>query len=114
MFEIGFTEIVVILGIALVVLGPERLPKVAAEIGRWLGRARAMARQFRTQLDDEVRKAESQWSDPLASRPPAPPGRPDSAATAATTDDADTAAQQATTAPQPDAAKPDGDRDSSP
>jgi Sec-independent protein translocase protein TatA len=40
MFEVGFTEIILILGIALVVLGPEKLPKVASEIGRWLGRAR--------------------------------------------------------------------------
>ena len=47
MFEVGFTEIILILGIALVVLGPEKLPKVAAEIGRWLGRARAMARQLK-------------------------------------------------------------------
>jgi len=36
MFEVGFTEIILILGIALVVLGPEKLPRVAAEIGRWL------------------------------------------------------------------------------
>ena len=47
MFEVGFTEIILILGIALVVLGPEKLPKVAADIGRWVGRARAMARQLR-------------------------------------------------------------------
>ena len=54
MFEVGFTEIVLILGIALLVLGPERLPKLAADLGRWAGRARAMARQLRTQLEQEV------------------------------------------------------------
>ena len=47
MFEVGFTEIVLILGIALLVLGPERLPKLAADLGRWAGKARAMARQLR-------------------------------------------------------------------
>ena len=64
MFEVGFTEIILILGIALVVLGPEKLPKVAADIGRWVGRARAMARQFKSQLDEEVVKADRDWSRP--------------------------------------------------
>ncbi len=54
MFEVGFTEIVLIFAIALLVLGPARLPKLAADIGRWAGRARAMARQLRTQLEQEV------------------------------------------------------------
>jgi sec-independent protein translocase protein TatB len=59
MFEVGFTEILVISVLALVVLGPEKLPRVAAQIGRWVGRARAMARQFREQLEDEVQLAET-------------------------------------------------------
>ena len=54
MFEVGFTEIVLIFAIALLVLGPARLPKLAADIGRWAGRARAMARQLRSQLEQEV------------------------------------------------------------
>jgi sec-independent protein translocase protein TatB len=61
MFEVGFTEIVLIFGIALLVLGPARLPKLAADLGRWAGRARAMARQLRTQLEEEVNQF-----DPLA------------------------------------------------
>ena len=40
MFEVGFTEIILILGIALLVLGPEKLPKLANQVGRWAGRAR--------------------------------------------------------------------------
>lgn len=56
MFGIDFSEILVIFGIALVVLGPERLPKLAATIGRWLGRARSMARQFREQLEQEANR----------------------------------------------------------
>ncbi len=67
MFEVGFTEIILILGIALLVLGPEKLPKLASQIGRWAGRARAMARQLRQQLDDEVSLS--------ASTPPDPPVR---------------------------------------
>jgi sec-independent protein translocase protein TatB len=54
MFEIGFSEILLIFVIALVVLGPERLPKLAAQVGRWAGRAKSMARQFREQLESEV------------------------------------------------------------
>ncbi len=54
MFEVGFTEIVLIFGIALLVLGPARLPKLAADLGRWAGRARTMARQLRTQLEQET------------------------------------------------------------
>jgi sec-independent protein translocase protein TatB len=72
MFEVGFTEIILILGIALVVLGPEKLPKVAADIGRWVGRARAMARQFKSQLDEEVVKADRSWTRPETSTHAAP------------------------------------------
>ena len=54
MFEVGFTEIILIFGIALLVLGPARLPKLAADVGRWAGRARAMARQLRNQLEQET------------------------------------------------------------
>ena len=53
MFEVGFSELLLIMGLALLVLGPEKLPKVVGEIGRWMGRARAMARQFREQLEEE-------------------------------------------------------------
>ena len=35
-------------------LGPEKLPRVVSEFGRWVGRARVMARQFREQLEEEV------------------------------------------------------------
>ena len=67
MFEVGFSEILLIFAIALLVLGPERLPKLAADVGRWAGRARAMARQLRTQLEQEVQY------DPLKDRPASTP-----------------------------------------
>ncbi len=54
MFDIGFSEILLIFIIALVVLGPEKLPRLASQVGRWVGRARNMARQFREQLEEEV------------------------------------------------------------
>ena len=46
MLDVGFSEILLTSAIALIVLGPERLPKVARQVGNWMGRARAMARQF--------------------------------------------------------------------
>ena len=55
MFDIGFSpRFSLILCLALIVLGPEKLPKVASQVGRWIGRARGMARQFRDQLEEEV------------------------------------------------------------
>jgi sec-independent protein translocase protein TatB len=65
MFEVGFTEIVLILGLALLVLGPEKLPGLAEKIGRWTGRARSMARQLRTQLEQEVTIEQMAKSKPM-------------------------------------------------
>lgn len=77
MFEVGFTEIVLIFAIALLVLGPARLPKLAADIGRWAGRARSMARQLRTQLEQEVHydplKDSPKSSHTIHTPPPAAP-----------------------------------------
>jgi Tat protein translocase TatB subunit len=73
MFEVGFTEIILILGIALLVLGPEKLPKLANQVGRWAGRARAMARQLRQQLDEEVTIIDKDDFGPAVRRPPGTP-----------------------------------------
>jgi len=54
MFDVGFWELVVLFGLGLMVLGPERLPKVAAQLGRWAGQARRMARNLSSQLQDEI------------------------------------------------------------
>src|SRR5579863_5677595 len=71
MFGIDFSEILVIFGIALVVLGPEKLPRLARTVGRWIGRARAMARQFREQLEQESDAL--QRAADLRTPPPSPP-----------------------------------------
>src|SRR5262245_3078023 len=84
MFEVGFTEIILILGLALLVLGPEKLPGLAEKVGRWTGRARAMARQLRTQLEHEVTMEEMTRSR-AAQTPPPPPQQPAEPAAAATT-----------------------------
>jgi len=75
MFDFGFSEIVLTSAIALVVLGPERLPKVARQVGNWMGRARVMARQLTEQLEREVNAEEllKQREKAAPFTPPAPP-----------------------------------------
>ncbi|MGD9600480.1 MAG: Sec-independent protein translocase protein TatB [Gammaproteobacteria bacterium] len=53
MFDVGFTELMLIGLIALLVLGPERLPPLVRSAGRWLGRAQRMARELKTQLEND-------------------------------------------------------------
>ena len=54
MSGVGFSEFLILCLIGLIVLGPERLPKVANQIGRWVGEARRMTRVMRRQLQDEL------------------------------------------------------------
>ncbi|MBC8027699.1 MAG: twin-arginine translocase subunit TatB [Steroidobacteraceae bacterium] len=86
MFEVGFSELLLICAIALVVLGPQKLPKLAQQVGRWIGRARAMARQFREQLEEEAHTLETKMTiDPdidTSLDPKAPPKPATAAATA--------------------------------
>ena len=100
MFEVGFSELLLIFAIALIVLGPQKLPKLAQQVGRWVGRARAMARQFREQLEEEAHNLETQVNidpgidtsltpkpapsasaaPPPSAAPPAPPAPPETPA----------------------------------
>ena len=54
MFDVGFSEMMLIGLIALLVLEPERLPPLVRGVGRWMGRAQRMVRDFRTQLENET------------------------------------------------------------
>lgn len=54
MFELGFTEILLIGVVALVVLGPERLPVVARQIGVWVGKAQRMVSSVKSELNRQV------------------------------------------------------------
>lgn len=54
MFDIGFVELLIVGIIALLVLGPERLPKAAHSAGKWVGKARRMVNQFTRELDRQV------------------------------------------------------------
>ncbi len=54
MSGIGFFELIILFFIGLIVLGPERLPRVANQIGSWIGQARRMTRMMKQQLEDEL------------------------------------------------------------
>lgn len=77
MFDVGFSELALIAVVALVVLGPERLPEAARALGKWVGRARRMMRQMSEELEREVdvsdlrqqfrdakRSVEEEWEEP--------------------------------------------------
>lgn len=58
MFDIGWSELLVIVIVAVVVVGPKDLPRLMRTVGQWAGRARAMADQFRRSFDDMARQSE--------------------------------------------------------
>jgi sec-independent protein translocase protein TatB len=54
MSGIGFSELIILFLIGLIVLGPEKLPRVANQLGTWLGQARRMTRVMKRQLEEEI------------------------------------------------------------
>ena len=58
MFDIGFSELFLIAVVALVVLGPERLPKAARFAGLWVRRARAQWYSVKSELENELASEE--------------------------------------------------------
>ena len=68
MFDIGFTEIVVIAVVALIVIGPEKLPKVARTLGHMFGRLQRYVNEVKADINreielDELRKLQTQVQD---------------------------------------------------
>lgn len=98
MFEVGFLELALIFVVALVVLGPTRLPGLVRTVGRWIGKARSVARDFQQQLETEANLAELNRLTDMHSKkaPPTTPAPP-------FTDQASIDAQAAAT-PAPDIA----------
>ena len=54
MFDVGFSELLVVAIVALLVLGPERLPRAARMAGLWVRRARAQWHSVRAELESEL------------------------------------------------------------
>jgi len=86
MFGIDSAELLIIAVVALVVIGPKDLPRVMRTVGQWVGRARGMARHFRSGLDtmmreSELEEMEKSWQahneEIMRAHPPAAPdGKP--------------------------------------
>lgn len=77
MSGVGFWELIILLLIGLIVLGPERLPRVANQLGTWLGQARRMTRMMKRQLEEELNLEREPGIRParLSAPPPTSPRR---------------------------------------
>ena len=58
MFDIGWSELIVIAVVAIVVIGPKDLPRVMRLVGQWTGKMKRMAREFQGQFNEALREAE--------------------------------------------------------
>jgi sec-independent protein translocase protein TatB len=81
MFDIASSEFLLVMLVALLVIGPKDLPKVLRVVGKWVGKARGVAAQFRSGFDEMVRQSEleeleKKWkaeNDRIMSEHPADP-----------------------------------------
>ncbi len=81
MGPLGFTEILFILVLALLLFGPRRLPELGRTLGRGLAEFRRASTDLRSTIEDEVRTIERDVTpepDDSRARPVAPPKRPES------------------------------------
>jgi len=58
MFDLSWTELLVIAVVAIIVVGPKDLPRALRAVGRWTGKAKRMAREFQNQFNEALREAE--------------------------------------------------------
>lgn len=58
MFDIGAAELLVIIVVAIIVIGPSEMPRAMRTAGRWIGQIRKVSAHFRTGIDAMVREAE--------------------------------------------------------
>ena len=58
MFDIGWSELVVIAVVALIAIGPKELPAVLRTVGQYMGKIRRMASEFQGQFQEAMREAE--------------------------------------------------------
>ena len=78
MSSVGLSEWVLLALIGLIVLGPERLPRIANQLGSWIGQARRMTRVMKRQLEEEMDLEKSNSIKPPS--PATPPADPDDVA----------------------------------
>ena len=98
----GFQELVLIFVIGLLILGPERLPRVASQLGRWVGKARRTANQLRFQMEREIALADIEKKKPPKSKDADDPA--DAPASAGPDDGQDSSSDTPATPPSGDGA----------
>ena len=69
MFDIGFWEMLLLVALGLVILGPKKLPAVALKIGNYIGKARSLVSSFSRQMRQEI---ELDTKRPMAPKPKKP------------------------------------------
>ena len=114
MFDIGATELLLIVVIAIVVIGPKDLPRALRTAGRWMGKLRRMSGHVRTGIDAMIREAEledleKEWKDRNArimAEHPAPEGQAEASAEARTSPES-AEYSSLPDAPSPDVPSPD-------
>jgi sec-independent protein translocase protein TatB len=82
MSSVGFSELLLLFLIGLIVLGPEKLPRVARQLGTWIGQARRMTRVMKRQLEEEIN-----FEEKLSGKTPASAAKPVYVTPANDTDD---------------------------
>jgi sec-independent protein translocase protein TatB len=60
MLDIAWTEMMLVAVVAIVVIGPKELPFALRAVGRWVGKARSLAREFQSSVDDMIAETELQ------------------------------------------------------
>jgi sec-independent protein translocase protein TatB len=58
MFDIGWTELVLVAVVAVVVIGPKDLPRAMRFVGQWVGKMKRMSREFQNQFNEALRETE--------------------------------------------------------
>lgn len=58
MFDIGWSEMMVVAVLALIIIGPKELPRTMRTVAHWFAKARSLAREFQSGMDDIVREAD--------------------------------------------------------
>ncbi len=58
MFDFSFWELAIVVMVALLVVGPDKLPALAAKVGRWVGKGKRMMMSVRSDIENELKAAE--------------------------------------------------------
>ncbi len=58
MFDFGFWELAIVMVIVLLVVGPERLPTLAGQLGKWVGKVKRVMESVRSDIESQIKAAE--------------------------------------------------------